>query len=78
MEKHCMTFTHEDIKKYQDLCHKYFDEEIDEKTAIEEMHSLILMVSLIYHPATHQHLKRLKEIDQEASGNDRPGAKSNT
>ncbi|MEU7525968.1 hypothetical protein AB0A74_09560 [Saccharothrix sp. NPDC042600] len=56
-----MQFTPEDIHKYQDLCRTYFDEEIDEATAIQEMHNLIYLVALIYHPQAKDELARLRK-----------------
>ena len=45
-----MTYTEDDIRKYQDLCRRYFNEEVETGQAIEELNELIFMVSLMYHP----------------------------
>ncbi|WP_327691119.1 hypothetical protein OG870_17495 [Streptomyces sp. NBC_00461] len=45
-----MTYTDEDIKRYQDLCQKYFNEDVEPGQAAEELNELIFMVSLMYHP----------------------------
>lgn len=45
-----MTYSEEDIRKYQELCRKYFNEEVETGQAIEELNELIFMVSLMYHP----------------------------
>jgi hypothetical protein len=57
-----MQFTNEDIRKYQNLCRKYFNEEVDEHAAIEELNNLILMVSLIYRPHSEEQLRHVKEV----------------
>ena len=51
-----MKFTEEDIKKYQKLCKDYFNEDVSEGTAIEELNSLMFLVNLIYHPQIKQKL----------------------
>ncbi|WP_033258642.1 MULTISPECIES: hypothetical protein [Kitasatospora] len=63
-----MTFDSEDIQKYQQLNKDYFNEEIDSATAIEEMNSLMFLVSLIYHPQLKQRLKEESEIDTGQKG----------
>jgi hypothetical protein len=56
-----MKFTAEDVRRYQDLCHKYFNEEVGEKAAIEELSDLVSLIALIYHPYTAEVLAELKE-----------------
>ncbi len=72
-----MQFTDEDIRKYQELCRKYFDEEVDEKAAIEELNSLIFMVSLIYHPLSEEHLQHMKEAGPVTASDKLPKATRN-
>ena len=53
-----MTYTEEDIIKYQDLCREYFNEEVSHNAAIEEMNSLMFLMNLIYHPQLKEHLEK--------------------
>jgi hypothetical protein len=61
-----MTFTEEDIKKYQELCKDYFNEEVTESAAIEELNSLMFLVNLIYHPQIKQKLAEVVAAEEEA------------
>lgn len=45
-----MTYTEDDIRKYQELCRRYFSEEVETGQAIEELNELVFMMSLMYHP----------------------------
>lgn len=66
-----MQFTPNDIREYQDLCRTYFDEEIDEASAIQEMHNLVYLVALIYHPQAKEELARLRNIEATDSNDDK-------
>ncbi|MEV8440806.1 hypothetical protein AB0425_25805 [Actinosynnema sp. NPDC051121] len=66
-----MQFTPEDIRKYQTLCRTYFDEEVDEVTAMQELHSLVYLVALIYHPQARKELERHRQAQISTSGPDR-------
>jgi hypothetical protein len=57
-----MIFTDEDLRKYQELCRKYFDEEVDERAAMEEMTALVYMVGLIYRPSLRSDLEKLRQV----------------
>ncbi|XVV02469.1 hypothetical protein ACQPW3_34695 [Actinosynnema sp. CA-248983] len=61
-----MQFTPDDIGKYQELCRTYFDEEVDEATAVQELHSLVYLVALIYHPQARDELERRQQAQAAA------------
>lgn len=63
-----MKFSAEDIKKYQDLCRKYFNEEVDEATAAEEINNLMFMLNLMYHPQIQQHLSEAVNKEEAGAG----------
>ena len=63
-----MRFTDEDIRKYRELCRKYFNEEVDKRAAVEELNGLIFLVSLIYRPLT---VKQLAKARAQSQVNDR-------
>ena len=67
-----MQFSDEDIRKYQELCRRYFGEEVDEKAAIEELNSLIFMISLIYHPLSDEHLRGMRTAAGGRRGSEPP------
>jgi hypothetical protein len=62
-----MIFTDEDVRKYQGLCRKYFGEEIDYRTAAQEMSALVHMVALIYRPSLRLDLEKLDQSKREQS-----------
>jgi len=64
-----VNFTTEDIHRYQELCRRYFNEDVEEQRAIEELSNLIFMVELIYHPLSNEHLQQLKELAKPKSTN---------
>jgi hypothetical protein len=61
-----MQFTPDDIRKYQELCRTYFGEEVDEATAMQELHSLVYLVALIYHPQARDELERHRQAQAAA------------
>jgi hypothetical protein len=61
-----MQFTPDDIRKYQELCRTYFDDEVDEVTAVQELHSLVYLVALIYHPQARDELERHRQTQAAA------------
>jgi len=61
-----MQFTAKDIVRYQNLCRRYFDTEVDEQTAIEELTALVWVVRLIYHPLSQAQLSNLRRYAIEA------------
>jgi hypothetical protein len=61
-----VTFEKEDIEKYQELCKDYFNEEVTESAAIEELNSLMFLVNLIYHPQIKEKLAELVAADEKA------------
>lgn len=62
-----MICTAEDITKYQDLCRRYFGEEVDEGQAAEELHELIFVVSLMYHPELQDRIDVENEVIRKHS-----------
>ncbi|PKV88185.1 hypothetical protein [Streptomyces sp. TLI_146] len=61
-----MTFEKQDIKKYQELCKDYFNEEVTESAAIEELNSLMFLVNLVYHPQIKQKLAEVVAAEEKA------------
>jgi hypothetical protein len=55
-----------DIRKYQELCKKYFSETLSNKEARVKLNALIRQLEIAYQPITREQL--LKLLDERSEG----------
>ena len=55
-----MNITDKQVKRFQSLWKKDFKEEIDKKTAKEELLHFVNLIGLVYKPIKKEDLKKLK------------------
>ena len=58
-----MDFTANELKKFQSLYFKYFNIELDTKTARRKFSLLVKQMELVYQPITQAQADELKNLD---------------
>jgi len=59
LEPDSIKLTEEDVRKYQELCIKYFNQKLSDKEARVNLNALLTQLEIAYQPITREQLLRL-------------------